>query len=119
LDTDLLSAGFRATYIEIPVLVSVRLGSNSGFAPKLFVGPSLAFRLSAKATGSAGGVGVDEDVKEFTNATDFGIVGGIGADVGKLSFDARYTLGLTQFASENDAPDLKWTQIGVYVGFVF
>lgn len=114
-----LNVGFKADYIEIPVLLAFRFGSGDGFRPKIFFGPSVAFRLSAKAKASAGGSSADEDIKDLTNGTDFGLVGGFGGDIGSFSVDLRYTYGLTQFADESDAADLKWSQFGIYAGFIF
>lgn len=114
----MLDVDFRADYIEAPVLLTIRFGSRTGsFGAKAFVGPSVAFRLSAKAISGNNG---EVDITDSTHDLDFGVVGGIGADIGKLSIDARYTYGLSMFFSQPEiVVGRTWGQIGIYLGIVF
>jgi hypothetical protein len=96
------SAGYTAStqlsYLEVPVLARFSLLPNAPVQPSLFVGPSLAFNLSAhsKLKGDAGAVEID--VKDKVAGFDYGLVagGGLGFLVGgkALGVDLRYSQGL-------------------------
>lgn len=97
------------TYLEIPVLA--KLGP-------LFVGPSLAIKLSGKRK-------IDSAKADIENlkSTDFGLVFGGGVDFdlgpGKLTVDARYTLGLATIYEPEVETDVKNVVISIMVGYSF
>jgi len=90
----------KFTYLQIPVLLRVRLMKEGKFVPALFAGPAVSLLMSAKETG------VDIDIKEFFKSTDFGAIIGAGGElaVGKMKvlLDLRYVLGLTNNYAEPD-----------------
>jgi len=106
---------FKADYIEIPVLAKVLLSGGGNFKPNFYAGPSFAFLLSAKDE--------DQDVKDQMKSTDFGLVGGAGADflmgTGKITFDVRYDLGLTSTDDSGFDADVKNSAISFFVGYGF
>lgn len=90
--------GERTThdYLEIPVLLKLSPSSSGDFVrPVFFAGPSAGFLLGVKEV-------YDEDYEEYLNSTDFGLVVGGGLELGRLSLDARYNLGLTSIAKDYD-----------------
>lgn len=94
----------KFTYLQIPVLLKIKLMKEGKFIPVVFVGPAVSFLLSMTEGG--------ESFKEFFKSTDFGLDFGLGGEMGagkmKVAFDARYYLGLTNAYS---APDIIITSI--------
>jgi hypothetical protein len=91
-------------YIEVPVLVKYSIPMQGKISPNLFAGPFAAFNIGGKIT--FGNIPAsEEDGYEYLDidnikALDFGITFGGGLDfavgpAGKLTFDVRYTMGLT------------------------
>jgi hypothetical protein len=99
----------KLTYIEIPVFFRVQLVGAPTFKPNFYAGPEIAFLLSAKASGPGYS---DVDIKSDLKSTDFGIIGGVGADfpmgTGKLTVDIRYDAGLSKvFKTVSGFPEAK------------
>jgi hypothetical protein len=121
LDVDITLA---LDYIEVPLLLKVIIPvEGSNVRPSIFAGPVLGFNTTAEVEGEEGGQTASEDVSEFVQSTDFGLVfgGGLGFMVGKneLGFDIRYILGLKSFDDSSDELDIKNTAISfnMYFGF--
>ena len=122
-------AGYKETvkvnYLEIPVLAKLSIPTPGTVKPSLFVGPSLAIKLSAKVEWEEAGESGEEDISEEVKSTDFGLVFGGGVDFalgqGKLTIDARYTLGLTKVREpeEGEEIDMKNGAISIMVGYFF
>ncbi|MDX1393294.1 MAG: porin family protein [Gemmatimonadota bacterium] len=102
---------FKANYIEIPVLLVARLGSSS-VQPVLFAGPVIAFESSCDVSASDTGLSFDSPCDEFdegieTKSTDFGAAFGAGVEIDLGGFfllgDARYNLGFTDVADDEEA----------------
>ena len=131
-------------YLEIPILARLTIPTQGGLEPYLFAGPALSIKLNDKLKSSIKltingepflefAVSQDADVK----STDFGLVLGAGAAFpaaqGKLTVDARYTLGLTSLqlpafeeSEEGEegqqaqyTADVKNRVISVMVGYSF
>lgn len=116
----------KLNYLEIPVLVKLSIPTPGIVKPSLFVGPSLAIKLSAKAKVEFAGESEEEDISEELKSTDFGLVFGGGIDFGlgrgKLTVDGRYTLGLatTHEPEEGEEEvDMKNGVISIMVGYSF
>jgi hypothetical protein len=92
------TASTQLGYLEAPILARFSLLPNAPVQPSLFVGPSLAFNLSAHAKLEGEGGAADIDVKDQVAGFDFGLVagGGLGFVVGgkSLGVDLRYSRGL-------------------------
>ncbi len=119
-------AGYKETiklnYLEIPVLAKLSIPTPGNVKPNLFVGPSLAIKLSAKVKWEEAGESGEEDLEEV-KSTDFGLVFGGGVDFalgqGKLTVDARYTLGLATADDSEEELDIKNGAISIMVGYSF
>lgn len=107
---------FNLSYLEIPVLVKLRIPTQGNVKPSLFVGPSLAIKLSGKGKMEYAGESEEEDIEELKD-TDFGLIIGAGVDFGKLTVDLRYNLGLTKIPEEDD--DVKNKVISLMIGYSF
>jgi Outer membrane protein beta-barrel domain len=81
----------KFTYLQIPILLKIKLMKEGKFIPVVFVGPAVSFLLSMTEGG--------DSYKEFFDDTDFGLDFGLGGEMtaGKMKvvFDARYYLGLS------------------------
>lgn len=97
-DQTVLGTNFKVTaklnYLEIPVLVKYSFPVPV-VKPSLYVGPAMGILLSAKGTVEAGGQSQEEDIKDQTTSTDWGLVVGASAHIAIITVDVRYTLGLT------------------------
>jgi hypothetical protein len=92
-----ISEKSRHDYLEVPVLLKLSPSPAGDFVrPIFFAGPSIGFLLGAKEV-------YDTDYKEYLNSTDFGIILGGGVELGRLSLDARYNLGLATIARDYEA----------------
>ena len=78
-------------YIELPLLVVVRLGS---LPLSVHTGPALGFAVSSRYTSDLGSA----DYPDIVRDRDASWIGGVGVDVGvagiNATLDARYTHGL-------------------------
>jgi hypothetical protein len=121
-------------YVEVPILVKYMIPTEGKISPSIFVGPAVGFLMSAKDKYTMDGTEMEDDWKDYFKSIDFGVAFGAGVDVamgekGKLTFDARYTLGLTNLydLTEDEAtamgidPDasVKNANISVMVGYAF
>lgn len=113
---------FSLNYLEIPVLAKLTIPTQGSVKPNLFVGPALGINLSAKLKVEAFGESEEEDIEDV-KSTDFGVVFGGGVDFGlgqgKITFDARYTLGLTTTDESEEEADMKNNVISLMVGYSF
>lgn len=115
---------FKLNYLEIPVLLKYKIPTSGKLKPSLFLGPCVAFKLSARLIGSykyeetyvypgdSGYYSYEENFDEEVDAverTDFGLVIGAGLDIemgsGSLLIEARYNLGLSGLSKFADASD--------------
>ena len=94
---------FILDYLDVPILAKLMIPTQSSVAPNIFAGPAMSFNLRSKLKAEGPEGSAEIDLKEAgwdTKAVDFGFVFGGGLDVGagmsKLTFDLRYTLGLTK-----------------------
>jgi len=114
----------KLNYLEIPVLAKLSIPIPGTVKPSLFVGPSLAIKLSGKGKVEYAGESEERDIEDL-KSTDFGLVFGGGVDFalgqGKLTVDARYTLGLTTTREPEDGEevDVKNGVISIMVGYSF
>jgi hypothetical protein len=123
-----ISGEFRLAYLELPLLLKLRLGSGP-IRPYLFGGPALAIELLCEAEVTVGGTtnaaDCDSDEAEGQTGgaerrtTEFGAVAGAGLEIssGAMAFlvELRYARGL-QSLDSTDEIDLKNEAISVLAG---
>jgi hypothetical protein len=121
-----IDVNFNLAYFEIPLLAKYSIPMEGAFSPNFFAGPYVGFLMSSKLEAS----GEEEDMKDYTKSTDFGLMFGAGFDYavgsGAITFDVRYSLGLTSISDVpedelggEDQPDLKNSGILFMVGYGF
>jgi hypothetical protein len=104
----------KLDYIEVPVLAKASFLPHAKAKPSLFAGPSLAYNLNAKsAIEGTGLLDGETDIKDQTNAVDFGLVFGGGVDYSlqngakSIGIDLRYTMGLTNTIDSDTGAEAK------------
>jgi hypothetical protein len=122
---------YRMNYIEIPLLVKLKLSNilsiKQKFNPFIYAGPFYAIKLSGKLIYEY--ENIDEDPGEFDLALksyDFGLIIGAGAEFnvdffGKRKFlvDIRYNMGLIQNDPWYKEEFIKTKVISLMVGCFF
>ncbi|MDH4157876.1 MAG: PorT family protein [candidate division Zixibacteria bacterium] len=87
---------WKADYIEIPILLKFTPQMQGNLKPAIFAGPAVAMLMSAKLSN-----GGSIDIKDGLKSMDVGIAFGAGAAIQMetmtITFDARYTMGMTKF----------------------
>lgn len=114
---------WNLTYVELPLLAVYRFDVPLRVQPKVFAGPSLAYKLSSRVhfeSESAGGTRFSEE-DESVQQTDFGAVVGGGVEFAfgteRLTVDLRALLGRANIRKRE--PALRNTGVGLFVGLVF
>jgi|LakMenE18May11ns_1017448.scaffolds.fasta_scaffold9720418_2 hypothetical protein len=103
-------------YLGLNVLPKVRFGNDviEGFG---FLGAGIDMNLSASGTAN----GQSMDMKDVSGMNLSGIIGGGAAyklSSGKLFFDARYNMGLSNTYSGSGSGSIKVNQIGLNIGYL-
>jgi outer membrane protein with beta-barrel domain len=92
---DIVDAAIEIDSLVVPILARYRLRPSGG-GLVLFAGPSLGFKLRAKAVAEVGGEKIKTDIGDDIEDFDYGVVFGAGWEVGPFSIDGRYTWGLSR-----------------------
>jgi Outer membrane protein beta-barrel domain len=96
----------KTSYIQIPILLNLKIPVTGPVSPYIVAGPDISFILSAKETDEPNGYPSSEgDVKDQLKSLNFAL--DFGAGIGyklvpttTLTFDVRYSLGLSDIASD-------------------
>jgi hypothetical protein len=97
----------KADYLSFPLLFKFHVGDKFHF----LAGPQGGLLVGAKATVKVFGQSVSIDSKDAYNTFEFGVTGGIGYTISKVQIDARYNLGLTNFAADSEGDDKATHQV--------
>jgi hypothetical protein len=123
-DSLLVDVTEKLDYIEFPLLFVANLTSSETFGLNIFAGPTFAFNISANLEAD----GYDSlDIKDFVESFEFGAAVGAGLEYKltsmSLTFDARYSLGASSIAKDDETTgesfDVKNRGIGLMVGAKF
>ena len=128
-----IDGNYTFNYIDVPVLAKLRFnGENTGLYA--FAGPTFGYMASGKykvTTEVAGQKETEEEKLTFDdedgiNRFDVGATLGAGFQLnlggGRLFFDARYNLGLSNIADEEETGEdfsIRNKGIGLSVGYLF
>jgi hypothetical protein len=118
----------KVYYISVPVLFTYvfQTGEN-GIKPYIFAGPDLGFLMSANASGEAGGITADLDIKDSLKAFDFSALFGAGVNipvgVNTIFVEGRYSLGFININNSDflssSAVTIKTKGIQFFAGIRF
>ena len=113
----------KLDYFEVPLLLVASTASShsGGTSLQFFGGPSIAFKVSAKGSGSFQGQTVDVDIPdEDIEGVDWGVVAGAGVTFGRISVEGRYTFGLSNVNGDpSDPTKVRNGSAAVLAGFRF
>ncbi len=101
---------YKLTYINIPVMFKYYVAE--GF--NVHAGPQIGILTKAEITDGDASV----DIKDDFESTSIGAGFGLGYDLDKINFSARYNLGLVSILKNEDS-DLKNNAIQISVGYTF
>jgi hypothetical protein len=110
----------KQDYIEVPVLIKYTVPGEGKMAPCFFAGPFAAFNIGSKVEFEGIPAEAADDVPngdiENAKSVDFGVAFGAGLNMavgqkGKLTFDLRYTLGLTDIFDDVAADEYEDNKI--------
>lgn len=115
------SITLKANYLEIPAMLTYTFEtSGSQIEPYVMAGPSFGIRLSATETIN----NQDQDIKDQTSGTDFGLTLGAGARYplgqNRLFLEARYAFGFTNINNfPGDNTTIKTHGFMIFAGITF
>lgn len=113
----------KLDYVEVPLLlvVSTAPPRSSGASFQFFGGPSVAFKVRAKGSGTFEGETVDVDIPDDSiEKIDLGVVVGAGATFSRFSLEGRYTIGLSNINAEtDDSTKVKNRTVAILAGVRF
>lgn len=104
----IFSVSWNVNYIEIPVLLKYGLAPNGRVRPNLFVGPAVDILTNSELSV----IGVSFDVTDGMKKTDVGLVFGGGFDAKSVTFDVRYTLGMSNTVNADKVNKLTGAETG-------
>ena len=102
---------FKLNYIDVPLLLTLGPSSSDDTRFNVFTGPQFSFNLKAEDEF----LGVTTDRDDDVKSSDFGWVLGAGLEKGRITADARYTLGLSNIAEGGG--EAKNRVFSVMIGF--
>jgi hypothetical protein len=89
-------------YVELPILVNVYFPVGEKADIRGYMGPAIAFRTKAKATGTLNGESVDIDMQDNLDDADITVIIGAGGlfelDRINLMLDFRWDIGATNIS---------------------
>ena len=85
---------YKLTYVDVPLLLTLGPASSGDTRFNVFTGPQVSFKTKAEFEEAGETFDADDQVK----GTDFGWVLGAGLEKGRITADARYTLGLSNIS---------------------
>ena len=90
--------------LVVPILVRYKL-RPSGRGLVVFAGPSLGFKMSAKATAEVGGETTTDDIGDDIESFDYGVVFGAGWEAGRLLDRRPLHVGSERHRQRRDRPE--------------
>lgn len=91
----------KFSYIDVPVLLKLNIPVDGNVSPFIGIGPFVGYLLDAKATGD----GVDEDLTDFMNSINYGLIFSGGVNFGNIGVELRYDMGMANIFDEDSIFD--------------
>ncbi len=84
------------SYIDVPVLLRLNIPLDGSFSPFVTAGPYVGYLLDAKDEFN----GETEDISDYIEDLNYGIIIGGGVQFGKFNVEVRYDIGLANIFKE-------------------
>lgn len=115
---------YRADYIQVPLLIKVRVIPAGPVRPIVYAGGYGSYLLKAKGVMTSPTASDSEDITDTFQRYDYGVVGGAGLEFKlpgiMLSLEGRYNYGLANILKNPEAGDsAKNRSMMVLVGIGF
>lgn len=112
------------TYIELPVLIGYRFNTEGTLSPRLYAGPSMAFKTDAHLRFRAPGSDLEQtETDDTVEDKDLGLAVGIDVDAKfrgeTLSFGLRSVFGFSNARTSKTKSELYNTTVTLHFGIVF
>jgi len=112
--------GVKLSYIDIPLLLNVKLADRYLIRPGFYVGPAINLLTGSEIEFGEVSVDIGEDVTNF----DFSMIFGVGVDIrhgeGAFTFEGRYTVGFESIDDRRGEPaDIRNRSVSIMVGYLF
>ena len=108
-------------YVELPILAKLYLPLSRAFKVHVFAGPAPALNIRARVNAKFAGESQEETLNNV-KGVDISLVGGAGIEIpvgrGRITFDARYTAGLTTLSKE-PYDDIRNGAVSFLFGYMF
>jgi len=112
----------QLTYMEIPLLVRIRLRYGPGWVPAVYGGPVVSILQTAKIVFEDGDT-FEFEIDDAVTKTDLGVVLGGGVNfpfgTGYLTTEIRYTLGMNSIDQSGLGRDVYNHSLSFMAGFMF
>lgn len=108
---------FKASFIEVPILLKVNVPVAGSVTPYAFLGPNIAFIMSSKELAEITGFPSNEaDIKDQTSSINFSLDFGAGAGfkvapLTTILLDVRYSLGLANMLNDQGKQSTGYNSI--------
>ena len=108
-------------YVELPILAKLSVPLFRGLRTHVFAGPAPAFNIRARVDARFAGE-AQEETLDNVMGFDIGLAAGAGVEIpvgrGAVTFDVRYTAGLTTLSKEPD-DDIRNGALTFLFGYLF
>ena len=115
------SVRLNVEYIELPVLAKYNLGLSDLLNPHIVLGPYAGYAINSNARGIT--FSNVDSLEDFTNEFDFGLMGGLGADlnvaVTTVNIQTRYSYGITSVFDDGFDADANNGVFSIVAGIMF
>ena len=106
------SVKFNLDYIDIPVLLRLQTGQDTGFY--VLAGPSFGINIAAETESDSETEDISDEIEN-----DTGLVVGAGFDLAHILIEGRYTQSLTNVSKDEIGPTVKHRAVSILFGIRF
>ena len=106
------SVKFNLDYIDIPVLLRLQTGQDTGFY--VLAGPSFGINVAAETESDSETEDISDEIEN-----DTGLVVGAGFDLAHILIEGRYTQSLTNVSKDSSGPTVKHRAVSILFGIRF
>lgn len=98
----------KLTFVDVPLLLKLKIPLDGNVGPFIVAGPYAGYLIDAVDEIN----GESEDISDFLNNINYGVLFGAGAQIGAFSIEARYDLGLANLYDTDAFDDNEFFDAG-------